>query len=74
MTETLHLRLRAPVLYSAEAPPGLQVTSAVTAAISGTPAKWSGMSGWGVGGAYITYDGKDNVTLPEGRSPALLMR
>jgi len=61
-------------LGTGEAPPGLQATPAVTAPISGSPVKWSGKPDWGVGGAYITYDGKDNITLPKGRSPALLMR
>ena len=36
--------------------------------------KWSGKPGWGVGGAHSTEDSKDNITLQEGRGPALLVR
>jgi hypothetical protein len=60
-------------LGTGETPSGLEATPAVTVLISGTPVKWSGKPDWGVGGAHSTDDGKDNITLPEGRSPALLM-
>ena len=46
----------------------------VTASISSDPVKGGGKSGWGVGWAHSTGDGKDSITLSEGRSPALLVR
>ena len=46
----------------------------VTASISSNPVKGSGKPGWGVGGAHSTDDGKDSITLSEGRSPTLLER
>ena len=61
-------------LGTGETPSGLQATPAVTALISRGPVKWSGKPGWGLLGASSTDDGKDNITLPEGRGPALLMR
>ena len=63
-------------LGTGETPPGLEATPSVTVPISGTPVKWSGKPGWGVGGAHSTTPGrgKDNITLPEGRGPALPMR
>jgi hypothetical protein len=53
---------------------GLWTASEVTTSISGSPVKWSGKPLWGVGGAHNTYDGKDNITLSEGRSPTLFIR
>ena len=46
----------------------------VTAAISSGPVKGSEKPGWGVGGAHSTDEGEESITLPEGRSPALLVR
>jgi hypothetical protein len=46
----------------------------VTASINSGPVKGSGKPGWGVGGAHNTDDGKDSITLSEGRSPTLLKR
>lgn len=42
-------------------------------AISRYPAKCSKMPEEGVGWAHSTFDGKDNITLSEGGSPALLV-
>jgi len=46
----------------------------VTDPISSNTVKGSGKPSWGVGGAHSTDDGKDSITLPEGRSPTLLKR
>ena len=46
----------------------------VTAPISRGTVKRSGKPGWGVGGAHSTDDGKDSITLSEGRVPTLLKR
>ena len=46
----------------------------VTASISSNSVKRSGEPGWGVGGAHNTDDGKDSITLSEGRGPTLFKR
>jgi hypothetical protein len=61
-------------LGTGETPPGLQATSVVIISISSDPVKGGGKPGWGVGGAHTTDDGKDSITLPEGRGPTLLKR
>ena len=50
------------------------VTSNVTDPINCNTAKWAGMLGGGVGDAHSTEDGKDNITLLEGRGVALFAR
>jgi len=61
-------------LGTGEAPVGLRATPVVTDPISGNPAKGKGKPAWGVGGVHSTEDGEDNITLPEGRDPALSAR
>ena len=61
-------------LGTGETPPGLLVTPAVTDPISGDTVKREGKPGRGVGGAHSTDDGKDNITMPEGRGTTLFER
>jgi len=61
-------------LGTGETPHGLQATSVVTASINSNPVKRSGKPGGGVGGAHNTDNGKDSITLPEGRGPTLFKR
>ena len=61
-------------LGTGETPPGLLVTPAVTDPISGSTVKGEGKPDWGVGGVHSTDDGKDNITLPEGRGTTLFVR
>ena len=61
-------------LGTGETPAGLLATPMVTDLISGEPAKGKGKPAGGVGGVHSTDDGKDNITLPEGRDPTLSAR
>jgi hypothetical protein len=46
----------------------------VTDPINCDAAKWEGMLDGGVGDAHSTEDGKDNITLQEGRGVTLFTR
>lgn len=61
-------------LGTGETPLSPQATLVVTDSISGDPVKRIRMFRRGVGWAHSTEDGEDNITSPEERSPALLIR